>query len=164
MMRYDSVSETVFVRLVVNFSIMNSYFFLLVQHGLSALMKASRVGHVEVTRLLVAGRAILDLKSKVRVIAVQPFLNFSPPSSQLSCNKLALFLITSMHTECDQKLECVPSRVQYVAILGRNQTLFHCIFRLHYHFQSGFNSGWCPRLHIELVWNHSTIAIVHSMA
>ena len=69
-----------------------------------------------------------------------------------------------MHTECDQKLECVPSRVQYVAILGRNQTLFHCIFRLHYHFQSGFNSGWRPRLHIELVWNHSTIAIVHSMA
>ena len=26
------------------------------------------------------------------------------------------------------------------------------------------NSGWCPRLHIELVWNHSTIAIVHRMA
>ena len=30
-------------------------------------MKASRVGDVEVTRLLVAGRAILDLKSKFRV-------------------------------------------------------------------------------------------------
>ena len=30
-------------------------------------MKASRVGDVEVTRLLVAGRAILDLKSKVCV-------------------------------------------------------------------------------------------------
>ena len=42
-----------------------SFTFAYVQHGQTALMKASRSGNVEVTRHLVAARAIPDLKSKV---------------------------------------------------------------------------------------------------
>lgn len=35
------------------------------QHGVTALMKASRQGHVEVVETLIARQAVLDLKSHV---------------------------------------------------------------------------------------------------
>ena len=44
------------------------------QHGVTALMKASRQGYVDVVETLIARQAVLDLKSHVRLLTLNKIL------------------------------------------------------------------------------------------
>ena len=53
--------------------------------------------------------------------------------------------------------------IVYVAVLGRNRTLFHCILQSHFHYQSAidenFHSGqgsYAQQIHNYLTSVHST--------